>query len=88
MHVLDIKRPVGKWTLFSVMNNIDTWWLVNTVPPETMEPFAAILPRSNCGFDLQFHLGKTASDRIKNLGFTAVKGRTRLGLNRLLFALF
>jgi len=28
----------------------------HTVPPETMEPFAAILPRSNCGFDLQFHL--------------------------------
>ena len=43
-----------------------------TVPPETMEPFAAILPRSNCGFDLQFHLGKAASDRIKNLGFTSV----------------
>ena len=43
--------------------------IVSTVPPETMEPFAAILPRSNCGFDLQFHLGKTASDRIKNLGY-------------------
>ena len=35
-----------------------------------MEPFAAILPRSNRSFDLQFHLGKTASNRIKNLGFT------------------
>ena len=35
-----------------------------------MGPFAAILPRSNRGFDLQFHLGKTASNRIKNLGFT------------------
>ena len=47
--------------------------LVNTqgtVPLETMGPFAAILPRSNRGFDLQFHLGKTPSNRIKNLGFT------------------
>ena len=35
-----------------------------------MGPFAAILPRSNRGFDLQFHLGKTPSYRIKNLGFT------------------
>lgn len=35
-----------------------------------MEPFAAILPRSNRSFDLQFHLGKTASNRIKNLGLT------------------
>ena len=41
-----------------------------TVPLETMGPFAAILPRSNRGFDLQFHLGKTPSNRIKNLGFT------------------
>ena len=41
-----------------------------TVPLETMGPFAAILPRSNRGFDLQFHLGKTPSYRIKNLGFT------------------
>ena len=30
-----------------------------------MGPFAAILPRSNRGFDLQFHLGKTPSNRIK-----------------------
>ena len=41
-----------------------------TVPLETMGPFAAILPRSNRGFDLQFHLGKTASNRIKKLSFT------------------
>ena len=41
-----------------------------TVPLETMGPFAAILPRSNRDFDLQFHLGKTASNRIKNVGFT------------------
>ena len=45
---------------------------VCTAPLETMGPFAAILPRSNHGFDLQFHLGKTASNRIKNLGFTQV----------------
>ena len=32
---------------------------IHTVPPETMGPFAEILPRSNRGFDLQFHLGKT-----------------------------
>ena len=43
---------------------------LHTVPLETMGPFAAILPRSNRGFDLQFHLGKTLSYRIKNLGFT------------------
>ena len=42
----------------------------HTVPLETMGPFAVILPRSNRGFDLQFHLGKTPSNRIKNLGFT------------------
>ena len=30
-----------------------------------MGPFAAILPRSNRGFDLQCHLGKTASNLIK-----------------------
>ena len=48
-----------------------------------MGPFAAILPRSNHGFDLQFHLGKTASNRIKNLGFrltkTAVKRQDAVG---------
>ena len=43
---------------------------LSTVPLETMGSFAAILPRSNRSFDLQFHLGKTASNRIKNLGFT------------------
>ena len=32
---------------------------IHTVPPETMGPFAEILPWSNRGFDLQFHLGKT-----------------------------
>jgi len=36
--------------------------LQDTVPPETMGPFAAILPQSNHGFDLQFHLGKTCKD--------------------------
>ena len=35
-----------------------------------MGPFAAILPRLNRSFDLQFHLRKTSSNRIKNLGFT------------------
>ena len=44
--------------------------LNTTVPFETMGPFAAILPWSNRGFDLQFHIGKTPSNRIKNLGFT------------------
>ena len=43
-----------------------------TVTLETMGTFAAILPRSNQGFDLQFHLGKTASNHIENLGFTQV----------------
>ena len=42
----------------------------NTVPLETMGPFAANLPRSIRGFDLRFHLGKTSSNRNKNLGFT------------------
>ena len=37
---------------------LSTPGIYTTVPPETMEPFAAILPRSNCGFDLQFHLGE------------------------------
>ena len=41
-----------------------------TVPLETMGPFAANLPRSIRGFDLRFHLGKTSSNRNKNLGFT------------------
>jgi len=41
-----------------------------TVPLETMGLFAAILLVWNHGFDLQFHLGKTASNGIKNLGFT------------------
>ena len=41
-----------------------------TVPLETMGPFAAILPRSNRGFYLQFHLGKTPSNRTEKLGFT------------------
>ena len=68
-----------------------------TVSLETMGPFAAILPWWNRSFDLQFHPGKTASYRIKNLRFTkvisgwlikaTVKGWTRLGLNRLLLAL-
>ena len=43
---------------------------LSTVPLETMGSFVMILPRSHRGFDLQFHLGKTASNRIKNLGFT------------------
>ena len=42
----------------------------STVPLETMGPFAANLPRSIRGFDLRFHLGKTSSNRNKNLGFT------------------
>ena len=37
-----------------------------------MGSFAGILPGSNGSFDLQFHLGKTTSNRIKNLGFTYV----------------
>lgn len=36
--------------------------LQDTVLPETMGAFAAILPPSNRGFDLQFHLGKTCKD--------------------------
>ena len=43
-----------------------------TVSLETMGPFAAILPWWNRSFDLQFHPGKTASYRIKNLRFTKV----------------
>ena len=39
--------------------------LGSTGLPETIGPFAAILPQSNRGFDLQFHLGKTSSNRIK-----------------------
>ena len=42
----------------------------DTVPLQTMGPFAAILPQSNHRFDLQFHHGKTASNHIKNLSFT------------------
>ena len=42
----------------------------DTVPLETVGPFAANLPRSICGFDLRFHLGKTSSNSNKNLGFT------------------
>ena len=45
---------------------------LSTVPLETMGSFAVILPRSHRGFDLQFHLGKTASNCIKNLGFAEV----------------
>ena len=41
-----------------------------TVSLEAMGSFAAILPQWNSSFDLQFHLGKTASNRIKNFGFT------------------
>ena len=44
--------------------------ILHTVPLETMGPFAANLPRSIRGFDLRFHLGKTSSNRNKNLGFT------------------
>ena len=40
----------------------------NTVPLETIGPFAAILPRSNRGFDLRFHLGQTPSDLNENPG--------------------
>jgi len=34
-----------------------------TVSLEAMGSFAAILPQWNRSFDLQFHLGKTASNR-------------------------
>ena len=56
---------IWKWNLRFFTKQINP-----TVPLETMGPFATILPRSNRGFDLQFHLGKTLSNRIKNLGFT------------------
>ena len=40
----------------------------STVLPETIGPFATILPRSNRGFDLEFHLSKTPSNRNENPG--------------------
>ena len=45
-------------------------FITSTVPLETMGPFAVNLPRSIRGFDLRYHLGKTSSNRNKNLGFT------------------
>ena len=39
-----------------------------TVPPETIGLFAVILPQSNHGFDLWFHLGKTPSNHNENPG--------------------
>ena len=40
-------------------------FIFSTVPLENMGPFAAILRRSNRGFGLQYHLGKTTSNHIK-----------------------
>ena len=51
---------------------VSVFLTAGTVPLETMGPFAANLPRSIRGFDLRFHLGKTSSNRNKNLGFTWV----------------
>ena len=58
------------WSVLLFFHNFLDVQLKGTVPLETMGPFAVFLPRSNRGFDLQFHLGKTPSYRIKNLGFT------------------
>ena len=65
-----------KWSFGQINSSLcletehDSHILICTVPLETMGPFAAILPRSNRGFYLQFHLGKTPSNRIEKLGFT------------------
>ena len=75
---LNIPPFLGLYTQMTAQDVIKTQEIASvrihieraTVPLETMGPFAAILPRSNRGFDLQFHLGKTPSYRIKNLGFT------------------
>ena len=61
-----------------------------------MGPFAAILPLSNRGFDLQFHLAKphltalktSVSPRLFPVDLNRGERWTRLGLNRLLLALF
>ena len=60
----------GKDDLDAYLQRFERFAKTATVPLETMGPFAAILPRLNRGFDLQFHPGKTPSNRIKNLGFT------------------